>query len=129
MLYQKDGMNILLILSLMLQVDTTFLRQDMYLKICLSIQNGLNMYEADIKVQRESENSLGKAKWCEIDNIGRYVIFLSYVQQDEKLPSLQFCERQLIPELFSCSGKLKIPSSTYSRGSRRNSNSSLPRGK
>ena len=90
MLYQKDGMNILLILSLMLQVDTTFLRQDMYLKICLSIQNGLNMYEADIKVQRESENSLGKAKWCEIDNIGRYVIFLSYVQQDEKLPSLQF---------------------------------------
>ena len=97
MLYQKDGMNILLILSLMLQVDTTFLRQDMYLKICLSIQNGLNMYEADIKVQRESENSLGKAKWCEIDNIGRYVIFLSYVQQDEKLPSLQFCERQFIP--------------------------------
>ena len=62
MLYQKDGMNILLILSLMLQVDTTFLRQDMYLKIYLSIQNGLNMYEADIKVQRESENSLGKAK-------------------------------------------------------------------
>ena len=47
MLYQKDGINILLILSL---IDTTFLRQDIYLKICLSIQNGLNMLEADIKV-------------------------------------------------------------------------------
>ena len=118
----------------MLQVDTTFLRQDMYLKICLYIQNGLNMYEADIKVQRESENSLGKAKWCEIDNIGRYVIFLSYVQQDEKLPSLQFYERQyVIPStielLFAVQYLKYLALIQLTRGSRRNSDSSLPRGK